>query len=211
MAAKLDEQRISVLFVTTALFNQLVAQVPTIFQKLRVLLFGGEAVDPKWVRELLLCGPPSQLLHVYGPTENTTFTTWYPVHEVALGATTVPIGRLIANSEVYLLDNQQRPVPIGVPGELHIGGAGVARGYLNRPQLTKEKFIPNPFGKGLLYKTGDLCRYLSDGNIEFLGRIDHQVKIRGFRIELGEIETLLSRSEERRVGKECRSRWSPYH
>ena len=209
LAAKLDEERISVLFVTTALFNQLVTQLPTIFQKLRVLLFGGEAVEPKWVRELLLCGPPSQLLHVYGPTENTTFTTWYPVHEVALGATTVPIGRPIANTKVYLLDSHLQPVPIGVPGELYIGGAGVARGDLNRPQLTKEKFIPNPFGppegnrpinpntggdgrEEKLYKTGDLCRYLPDGNIEFLGRIDHQVKIRGFRIELGEIEAVLS-------------------
>ena len=108
----------------------------------------------------------------------------------------VSIGRPITNTEIYILDPHLQPVPIGVPGELHIGGVGVARGYLNRPQLTKEKFIPNPYGPkghpGRLYKTGDLCRYLPDGNIEFLGRYDHQVKIRGFRIELGEIEALLS-------------------
>jgi acyl carrier protein len=106
----------------------------------------------------------------------------------------LPIGRPIANTQVYILDQQLQPVAIGVPGELHIGGAGLARGYLNRPELTEEKFIPNSFSNhpdARLYKTGDLVRYLSDGNIEYIGRIDNQVKIRGFRVELGEIEAVL--------------------
>ncbi|MBE9229036.1 non-ribosomal peptide synthase/polyketide synthase, partial [Phormidium sp. LEGE 05292] len=194
-AVTLRENQIGILFLTTALFNQLANLVPQVFSGLRYLLFGGEAVDPFWVREVLKSGAPQQLLHVYGPTENTTFSSWYLIEDLPQSATTVPIGRPIANTQIYLLDQNLQPVPVGVPGELHIGGAGLARGYLNRPELTNEKFIANPFDNepnSLLYKTGDLVRYLPDGNIEYLGRIDNQVKIRGFRIELGEIETLLN-------------------
>ncbi|MDZ8258880.1 non-ribosomal peptide synthetase [Nostoc sp. ChiQUE01b] len=193
-AAFIRAQSISVLFLTTALFNQIAQEVPSAFNSLRHLLFGGEAVDPKWVKEVLNNGAPQRLLHVYGPTENTTFTSWYLVEEVSQDATTIPIGQPIANTQIYLLDSQLQPVPIGVPGELHIGGAGLARGYFHRPETTAEKFIEIELCDKVerLYKTGDLVRYLPDGNIEYLGRIDNQVKIRGFRIELGEIEAILS-------------------
>jgi acyl carrier protein len=134
------------------------------------------------------------LLHVYGPTENTTFTSWYWVQDVPDKAISIPIGQAIANTQIYLLDAHLNPVPIGVSGEIYISGDGLARGYLNRPQLTAERFVPNPFSsqpQARLYKSGDLARYRPDGNIEFLGRMDEQVKLRGFRIELGEIEAVL--------------------
>ncbi|AUB35492.1 Glutamate-1-semialdehyde aminotransferase [Nostoc flagelliforme CCNUN1] len=197
-AAQLHSQEISILFLTTALFNQLAQFVPKAFSGLRYLLFGGEAVDPKWVQEVLSKGAPQRLLHVYGPTESTTFSSWYLVEELPTAATTIPIGHPLSNTQIYLLNQHQKLVPIGVPGELHIGGDGLAQGYLHRPELTQEKFISNPFSDrpdARLYKTGDLARYLADGNIEYLGRIDHQVKIRGFRIELAEIETVLSLHE----------------
>jgi amino acid adenylation domain-containing protein len=140
-----------------------------------------------------------RLLNVYGPTETTITATAFEFSP-RLGENRIfqriPIGRPLANREIYILDKYGNPVPVGVSGELHIGGAGLARGYLNRSELTAEKFIPNPFSHqpgARLYKTGDLARYLPDGNIEFLGRVDHQVKIRGFRIELGEIESALDR------------------
>jgi long-subunit acyl-CoA synthetase (AMP-forming) len=104
----------------------------------------------------------------------------------------ISIGKVLPNYQIYILDNYLQPLPLGITGEIYIGGVGVARGYLNRPKLTTEKFIVNPFGEGKLYKTGDLARYLPDGNIQFIGRIDNQIKIRGYRIELGEIETVLN-------------------
>ena len=151
-------------------------------------LCGGEALTRSLADQLLVrC---ASLINVYGPTESTV---WSTAHRVVADGRAVPIGRPIANTQTYILDPNLNPVPIGAPGELHIGGAGLARGYLYRPELTAERFIPNPFHENTrLYKTGDLARYLPDGNIEFLGRIDHQVKIRGFRIELGEIETVLA-------------------
>ncbi|ARV58848.1 hypothetical protein BZZ01_09555 [Nostocales cyanobacterium HT-58-2] len=191
----IQEQNVSVLFLTTALFNQIANFVPSAFDAVRQLMFGGETVDIHSVKEVLKNAPPQRLLHVYGPTESTTFTTWYLVQDVAEETTTIPIGRPISNTQIYILDKHLQPVPISVPGELYIGGDGLALGYLNRPQLTQEKFILNPFSNSKcdrLYKTGDLVRYRSDGNIEFLGRMDHQVKVRGFRIELGEIEAVLN-------------------
>jgi len=192
--AALDRHGVTILFLTTALFNLMARELPSTFRRLRTLLFGGETAEPRWVAEVLARGAPERLLHVYGPTEATTFACWYRVENVPEGATTIPIGGPISNTEVYVLDRRHRPVPIGVPGELHIGGPGVARGYHRRADLTAEKFIPDPFRDvpgARLYKTGDLVRYLADGTIEFLGRLDAQVKIRGHRIEPGEIEAAL--------------------
>ncbi|SKB14961.1 non ribosomal peptide synthetase, involved in aeruginosin biosynthesis [Planktothrix sp. PCC 11201] len=201
-ALSLKENQISVLFLTTALFNQLASLVPQAFSELRYLLFGGEAVDPKWVQEVLDKGAPEKLLHVYGPTENTTFSSWYLVEDLPAKAITIPIGQPISNTQIYLLDKNLQPVPIGVPGELYLGGAGLARGYLNRLELTQERFIPHPFENqnSKLYKTGDLVRYQNQGQIEFIGRIDDQVKIRGFRIELGEIEAVITDHPQVRKG-----------
>lgn len=193
-AAKLREQEVSAIFLTTALFNQIASEVPGVFSSVRTVLFGGEAVDPKWVKEVLGNGPPKRLLHVYGPTENTTFSTWYLVENVPSDATTVPIGRAISNTQLYVLDANLQLVPVGIPGELYISGDGLAREYLNDPELTTKRFIPNPFSVepgAKLYRTGDLVRCLPDGNLEFLSRVDQQVKLRGYRIELGEIETIM--------------------
>ncbi|MEH2110839.1 non-ribosomal peptide synthetase [Nostoc sp.] len=191
---QLRQKGISLLFLTTALFQQIARDVPQAFTSLRYLLFGGETVDKRWVKKILKYGAPKHLIHVYGPTENTTFSSYYYVEDLASN-TFLPIGRPITNTEIYILDTCLQPVPVGITGELYIGGEGLAREYLNRPELTTKHFIPHPFSnnpKTRLYKTGDLARYLPDGNIEFLGRIDNQVKIRGFRIELSEIEAVLN-------------------
>src|SRR5262249_17938767 len=184
---------VNVLFVTTALFNELARQAPQSLSNLETLLFGGEAVEPKWVGEVLEKGRPGRLLHVYGPTESTTFATWQEVNRVEKGARCVPIGRPLTNTEVHLLDRQFKLVPVGVTGEIYIGGDGLARGYLARPDLTATQFVPHPFGANgdRLYRTGDLGRRGLDGSIEFIGRIDWQVKVRGYRIEPEEIEAVL--------------------
>ncbi|SDW03720.1 amino acid adenylation domain-containing protein [Marininema mesophilum] len=158
---------------------------------LKYLLLSGETVTKDLVERFHRLGTDVQLDNLYGPTEATVFTTRYPLTNLQ-ESVHVPIGRPIANVQGYILDGQEKPVPIGVVGELFIAGAGLARGYLNQHELTTKKFRPHPFIEGeRMYHTGDLARWLPDGNIEFLGRIDHQVKVNGFRIELGEIETLL--------------------
>ncbi|MGQ4807000.1 D-alanine--D-alanyl carrier protein ligase [Candidatus Entotheonellaceae bacterium PAL068K] len=163
---------------------------PADLPALQSVIVAGEACPPALVQQWL---PGRRFFNAYGPTEATVCATIAEVTSAELSDLgRPPIGRPIANTQVYILDPSCRPTPIGVPGELHIGGVGLARGYHNRPALTAERFIPNPFAAGRLYKTGDLARYLPDGNIEFLGRIDHQVKFRGFRIELGEIEAVLA-------------------
>jgi predicted amino acid dehydrogenase/acyl carrier protein len=163
---------------------------------LRLIIIGGEKALPERLKTWLECvGERVRLVNNYGPTEATVGAT---ICELSVADTTLkelPIGRPLGNVQTYILDGNRQPLPIGIPGELHIGGAGLARGYLNRPDLTDERFIRNPFSDfstERLYKTGDLARYLNDGNIEYLGRIDDQVKIRGFRIELGEIEAMLT-------------------
>jgi amino acid adenylation domain-containing protein len=191
-AEELRTNRITALFLTTSLFNQIIAAVPDAFATLRHLLFGGSAVDPRPVRECLRRGAPARLLHVYGPTENTTFSTWFHIHDVPQDATTIPIGNAISNTTIYVLDSRRRVVSVGVTGELYTGGDGLALGYLQRPELTEEKFVPHPFEPAQrLYRTGDLVRRQHDGSIEFLSRVDDQVKIRGFRAEPGEVETAL--------------------
>jgi acyl-CoA synthetase (AMP-forming)/AMP-acid ligase II/acyl carrier protein len=188
LSRKINQSSATIMDATPATWKMLLAADWKSQNKFKILC-GGEELT----RDLanLLLERSNLLWNAYGPTETTVFSNFYQVF-TQYGS--VPIGRPIANTRIYILDKTYNPVPIGVPGELNIGGTGLARGYLNRPELTAEKFIPNPFSEEpgeRLYRTGDLARYLPDGNIEFLGRIDNQVKIRGFRIETGEIESAL--------------------
>jgi amino acid adenylation domain-containing protein len=191
----LRRHAVSILWLTVGLFNQYSETLSEEFGKLRYLIVGGDALDPRVIARLLRNHPPQHLINGYGPTETTTFAVTHEVTVVPENARSIPIGRPIANTRVYILDARGEPVPEGVPGELYIGGAGVARGYLKRPELTAERFLPDPFAADVtarMYKTGDLGRWLPDGTIEFLGRNDFQVKLRGFRIELGEIEARIA-------------------
>ncbi|NET57955.1 MAG: amino acid adenylation domain-containing protein, partial [Symploca sp. SIO2E6] len=191
----IGQHQVTILQVVPSLLQMLLATEGfESCQSLRRVFCGGEALPTKLVEQLSQI-LPVEIYNLYGPTEATVNTTCFKC-EQQLAQGSAPLGRPISNMQLYILDRHRQPVPIGVPGELYIGGACLARGYLNRPELTAEKFIPNPFGREKLYKTGDLVRYLPDGNIEFLGRIDHQVKLRGFRIELGEIESVLSNQEQ---------------
>ncbi|WP_122553159.1 non-ribosomal peptide synthetase, partial [Pseudomonas viridiflava] len=193
-SALLIDARISVLFITTALFNQYVQQIPQALQGLRLLLSGGERADPASYRTLLSQAQGLRLFNGYGPTETTTFAAVCEVSAICEGDESVPIGRPIGNTSIYVLDAHQRLAPKGVTGELYIGGDGVALGYLNRPELSVEKFLVDPFSDepgAMMYRTGDLGRWMEDGQLECLGRNDDQVKIRGFRIELGEIVSCL--------------------
>ena len=180
-------------------------RIAAVRNSLSGLLLGGEQLDVNLVDRTLAAMPEVEIWNLYGPTEATANACT----GIVKADNALTIGKPIANTQVYILDRYMNPVPIGVPGELHIGGDGLARGYLNRPELTAEKFIGNPFssdGKSRLYKTGDLGRYLADGNIEFLGRIDDQVKIRGYRIELGEIEAVLGQHDGNSTSGSARPR-----
>jgi amino acid adenylation domain-containing protein len=190
---RLEQDAISVLWLTAGVFHQYAHTLAGPLARLRILIAGGDVLDPRVAARVLERSPPQRLLNGYGPTETTTFAATHWIREVAALATSIPIGRPISNARIYILDRHREPVPIGAAGEIHIGGAGVALGYLNRPELTAERFIASPFVAGdRLYRTGDLGRFQPDGTIEFLGRNDFQVKIRGFRIELGEIEARLA-------------------
>jgi amino acid adenylation domain-containing protein len=193
LAPFLERERITATVLATSLFNQVAAARPDAFRTLRAALFGGEAADAARVRQILQAGPPGRIVNGYGPTESTTFATTYTVAEVPDGATSLPIGRPLSNTTLLVLDRELRPVPLGVTGELYIGGDGLALGYHRRPGLTAERFVPHPNGVGeRLYRTGDLVRWRADGNVEYQGRTDDQVKIRGFRIEPGEVEGALA-------------------
>ena len=203
---EISDNKITTAFFTTALFNAIVDCDVDIITPLKSVLFGGEAVNISTVKKLLLAKPPTlNVFHCYGPTECTCYSTFCLLTDNYKESDTMPIGKPLHNYTAYVLDSKSNPLPVGVPGELYIGGDSLATGYLNRPELTAERFILNPFATDeekqknrntRIYKTGDLVRWLPDGNIEFLGRTDFQVKIRGFRIEPEEIESVLMRHDE---------------
>jgi amino acid adenylation domain-containing protein len=191
----LKRHGVNILWLTVGLFNQYAEALGEEIAGLKYLIIGGDRLDPGKVALILQGHAPQHLLNGYGPTETTTFALTHEITMVADQARSIPIGRPIANTRVYILDGQGEPVPVGVVGELYIGGAGVACGYLNRPDLTAERFLQDRFGEepgGRMYKTGDLGHWLEDGTVEFVGRNDFQVKIRGYRVELGEIEARLA-------------------
>jgi amino acid adenylation domain-containing protein len=187
--------RVTTLWLTAGLFHLMVDNHLDDLKGVRQLLAGGDILSVSHVQKVFTELKDCRLINGYGPTESTTFACCYPITDLNCINGSVPIGRPISNTSVYILDGCMNPVPLGVPGELYIGGDGVARGYLDRPDLTAERFVRDPFSEvpdARLYRTGDLVRYRTTGEIEFIGRIDNQVKVRGFRIELGEIESALA-------------------
>ena len=198
LSRALIEHQVSTLWLTAGLFHQVVEQTIAGLADLRQLIAGGDVLSAHHVRKVFQETRVKKLINGYGPTENTTFSCCYTMTCSDDFGTTVPIGNPIANSTAYILNGFAQPAPLGTIGELVVGGDGLARGYHGDPRLTAERFIPQPFTSlpgERLYRTGDQCRYRSDGVIEFLGRQDNQVKIRGFRIELGEIESALREHE----------------
>lgn len=190
MEALIKEEKITYLFATTGLFNQFVDLNPSLFAPLRIVGTGGERMSTSHVRKLMQTYPDLNVVNCYGPTENTTFSTSYRMPHLPDPETQIPLGRPVANSSVFVLDNALQPVPIGVSGELYLGGDGLALEYFNRPDLTQERFINHPtFGR--LYRSGDLGHWYVDGTLAFLGRSDDQLKIRGQRIEPSEIARVI--------------------
>ncbi len=200
VADTIGRHGITTLWLTGSLFNGLIEDAPGALAGLRRLLVGGEALSVPHVRRALGLLRGTQLINGYGPTEASVFACCHPVpRDLPADAPSVPIGRPITNTDAYVMDRHGQLTPIGVPGELLLGGPGVALGYVNRPDLTREKFIPDPFtGEpgARVYRTGDLVRWRPDGTLEYLGRLDNQVKVRGFRIEPGEVEAAIAQYPE---------------
>jgi amino acid adenylation domain-containing protein len=193
----IKKNEISTLWLTASLFNAIIDINPEALRGVKELLTGGEALSVEHVKKAQKLLPETQLINGYGPTESTTFTCCYRIpRDLDGNLKSIPIGYPINQTKVYVLDEEMRPKDNGDPGELYIGGEGLAIGYLNRPELTSEKFVPDPYDKnGRLYKSGDLVRYLPQGEIEFMGRLDDQIKINGFRVEPGEIESMLKKHD----------------
>src|SRR5262249_39009339 len=207
IAGLIARQKVSHILCLPSLYQHLLETQSEALANLRVVIVAGETCKPdlvEWHQKIL---PGAALYNEYGPTEATVWTTVFDCHRAVPGFP-VSIGKPISNAAVYVLDSSRQPVPVLVPGEIYIGGAGVAVGYLNRPDETVARFIPDPFSAeqgASLYRTGDLGRFLPDGNLEFLGRVDQQVKIRGFRIELEEVEAGLRQQPRIREG----AGWGP--
>ncbi|MBW1598377.1 amino acid adenylation domain-containing protein [Streptomyces sp. JJ38] len=186
---------VTVMHVPMAVFHLHARLSPAVFSGVDQLLTGGEAADPALVRRVLEAGAPRRVLHMYGPTECTTFSTAQEIDEESVSGSRVPVGRPVAGAVVLILDERFRPVEGGGAGEIFIGGPRVAIGYHNRPALDRERFVELPGRAGRFYRTGDRGRWLADGTIDFLGRLDDQVKLHGMRVELGEVETVIRRSD----------------
>jgi amino acid adenylation domain-containing protein len=194
LALLLRAEKVTVLQLVAGLLSAYAEPLADLFPQLRYLMTGGDVADPRALARILR-NPPQHLIQTYGPTEATTFVTAWDVTSLDEHVKRVPIGSALSNTRIYILDRARQPVPIGVVGELYIGGDGIAHGYWNRPDLTAQKFVDDPFSdepRARMYKTGDLARRLPDGKIDFIGRNDTQVKLRGIRIELGEIEMRLA-------------------
>ncbi|MEO7769275.1 MAG: amino acid adenylation domain-containing protein, partial [Ferruginibacter sp.] len=196
LKAAIDKSGVTKMWLTSSWFNQVIETHIAVFENVHTLIVGGEKLSEPHIEKFRNTYPAIEIINGYGPTENTTFSLTYKINGSFINSS-IPIGKPINNRKAYVLDQRQQLQPVGVPGEICLGGAGLSRGYLNRPELTAEKFINDPFGDSkdvMLYRTGDIGRWLPDGNIEYLGRLDEQVKIRGYRIELGEIEAVLQES-----------------
>lgn len=186
----LNDNKITILWLTAPLFNQLSEDCPSMFKSVKYLLTGGDVLSPQHINAVKKVNPNLTIINGYGPTENTTFSTCFRIDNYY--ENNIPIGYPISNSTCYIVSKDNNLVPVGIPGELLVGGDGLARGYLNDPSLTQSKFVHNKFNNDIVYKTGDVAKWLPDGSISFIGRMDNQVKIRGFRVELNEITSKIS-------------------